>query len=109
MALSRRAAEAVVTFVEERGDYVAHVARTVIPDESATTTIVCNDPALDVVLEDLHCVRFSAGDGHPDVFGLPDVDYLLGSGRFFARKFDVDTDAAVLDALDRRLFPPASA
>ena len=108
MALSRRAAEAVVAFVGQRADYVAHVARTVIPDESATATIVCNDPALRVELEDLHRVRFSTGDGHPDVFRLPDVAYLLDSGRFFARKFDVEVDSAVLDALDRRLFSTGS-
>jgi hypothetical protein len=104
MALSRRAAEAVVEFVDGHDDYVRHYARTVIPDESAIATIVCNAPDLHVRDEELHHVRFSSGDGHPDVFCLDDVDELVSSGRFFARKFDLDVDAAVLDALDHHVF-----
>jgi len=107
MALSRRAAEAAVEFVAGHDDYVRHYARTVIPDESATATIVCNDPHLRVRDEELHHVRFSSGDGHPDVFALDDVDELVGSGRFFARKFDLEVDASVLDALDHHVFGTA--
>lgn len=104
MALSHRAAETVDRFVNDHADYVRHYSRTVIPDESATATIVCNDPNLRVHDEHLHRVRFSSNDGHPDVFGLDDVDELVNSGRFFARKFDVDVDGGVLDALDRHIF-----
>ena len=104
MALSRRAAETVVEFVGDREDYVRYYSRTVIPDESATATIVCNDPRLQVHNEHLHRVRFSADDGHPDTFGLEDVDELVKPGRFFARKFDIDVDSAVLDALDQHVF-----
>jgi hypothetical protein len=104
MALSRRSAEAVVEFVAAHDDYVRHYARTVIPDESATATIVCNDPDLRVKNEATHHVRFSPGAGHPEVFRRGDLDELVESGRFFARKFDIDVDVDVLDALDRHLF-----
>jgi hypothetical protein len=104
MALSRRAAESVVEFVRDREDFVRHYSRTVIPDESATATIVCNDSRLHVRDEHLHRVRFSANDGHPDVYRLDDLDELVRPGRFFARKFDIDVDSAVLDALDRHIF-----
>lgn len=104
MMLSRRAAHHVVAFVDTRADYVRHFSRTVIPDESATATIVCNDPLLRVHNGHLHRIRFSSTDGHPDVFGLEDLDELIECGRFFARKFDVDIDSAILDALDERLF-----
>ena len=65
---------------------------------------MCNAPDLHVRDEELHHVRFSSGDGHPDVFCLDDVGELMGSGRFFARKFDLDVDAEVLDALDLHVF-----
>jgi len=104
MALSRRAAEKVVEFVRDREDYVRYYSRTVIPDESATATIVCNDPELTVRDEGLHHVRFSSLEGHPDAFGLADLGELVGSGRYFARKFDIDVDAAVLSALDEHIF-----
>ena len=65
---------------------------------------MCNAPDLHVRDEEIHHVRFSSGDGHPDVFRLDDVGELASSGRFFARKFDLDVDADVLDALDQRVF-----
>ena len=104
MGLSRRAAESVVEFVDNHADYVHHYSRTVIPDESATATIVCNDHLLRVHNEPLHRICFTSTDGHPDTFGLDDLDELVESGRFFARKFDVDVDSSILDALDERLF-----
>jgi hypothetical protein len=104
IALSRRAAEAVVQFVRGHEDYVRHFARTAQPIEAATATIVCNDPTIRVRNEKLHWVRFSSGSGHPDVLRLEMLDELVGSGKFFARKFDIDTDSAVLDALDQHLF-----
>src|ERR1700690_2796258 len=90
MGLSRRAAQRVVAFVDDRADYVRHFSRTVIPDESATATIVCNDPLLRIHNGHLHRIRFSSTDGHPDVFGLDDLGKLIEPGRFFARKFDVE-------------------
>ena len=110
MALSRRAAETVVEFVGDHEGYVRHYSQTVIPDESATATIVCNDARLVVHPHGLHHVRFSSVDGHPDVFGLGDLAELVDSGLYFARKFDIDGDTAVLDALDRHVLgsgPPS--
>ena len=104
MGLSRRAAEAVVEFVGDREDYVRYYSRTVTPDESATSTIVCNDSRLQIHEEPLHRVRFSSDDGHPDIFRLADVGELVKPGRFFARKFDIDVDSAVLDVLDQHVF-----
>lgn len=99
-ALSRRAAERVIRFIDEHPDYESYVSRTVIPLESATGSILFNDPAITVKSEVIHYVRF--GDlesGRPDIFGAADVDALTTSGHYFARKFSLG-DAAVLDLLD---------
>jgi hypothetical protein len=105
MALSRRAAEAVTRYVAAHDDYVRYYEKTVIPDESATATIVCNDPTLKVWNGMLHWTRWSDGDrGHPDVLVLDDLEDIVNSDKFFARKFDIAVDGAVLDALDQRLF-----
>jgi len=105
MALSRRATEAVTEYVESHKEYVRHYSRTVIPDESATATIVCNDPTLKVWNGTLHWTRWTDGDhGHPDVLVLDDLEDFVSSDKLFARKFDVGVDSAVLDALDRRIF-----
>ena len=99
-ALSRRAVECVVQYVEAHPDYVRYAARTIIPLESATGSILFNDPSITTIWSVIHYVRFSdPASGRPDVFDLDDVDELVNSGHFFARKFPLG-DAAVLDALD---------
>ena len=107
VTLSRRAAEAVSAFVNTHGEYVRHFARTVIPDEAATLTIVCNDPTLRLQRENLHYMRFTDGQGSPDVFTARNLEELTTSGKFFARKFDPDVDESILDALDDHLFAGA--
>ncbi|HUI04226.1 MAG TPA: beta-1,6-N-acetylglucosaminyltransferase [Acidimicrobiales bacterium] len=107
VALSRRAAEGLTTFVRTHSDYVHHFARTAQPDEAATLTVVCNDPTLQLRREDLHYTRFRPGEASPDVFVRGDLDELMASGRFFARKFDIDLDETILDALDDHVFAGA--
>jgi hypothetical protein len=76
-----------------------------IPDESATVTIVGNDPTLKVGSGNLHWTRWTDGDlGHPDVPVLNDLGDFVSSDIFFARKLDVEVDCSVLDALDQRIF-----
>ncbi len=48
----------------------------------------------------LHYISWDAVPG-PKILGMEDLDAMLASGKAFARKFDVDVDAAVLDRLDR--------
>lgn len=103
-ALSREALEHVVHYVEAHPDFVRYYARTVIPLESATGSIVFNDPDLTVSNINLHTIRFSAPTtGRPDVFDYGDLDFLRSSGGVFARKFDA-TNADVFDELDKTVF-----
>jgi hypothetical protein len=68
---------------------------------------LCNDPATRVADGDLHHVRWSnALSGHPDIFHAKDVDELAMSSKYFARKFDIDDDAVVLDRLDDLIARP---
>lgn len=101
LTLSRRAAEFVVDAVRRRPDYVEYCRRTAHPDESATATLVCNAPWVRIERRDLHYVRWThSGTGHPDVFRTEDLPELLTAPGYFARKFDIATDAHVLDELD---------
>jgi hypothetical protein len=114
-ALSRNAMQRVVDYVDTHPDFVRYYKRTVIPVESATGTIIFNDAtlAVDHALATgayalsfgapLHAIRFSdVASGRPDVFSTGDLDYLLSSGAYFARKFEHDDD--VLDELDKTIF-----
>lgn len=99
-ALSRRAAEHVIQFIDANPDYASYAASTIIPLESATGSILFNDPDLRVKSSALYFARFGDPEsGRPDIFGIADVDELINDDRFFARKFRLG-DTATLDALD---------
>jgi hypothetical protein len=103
-ALSDQALRVVVEYVERHPDFVRYYSRTVIPVESATATIVCNDPGLTIDNTAIHAVRWQDPvSGRPDTYSLADLDFLIDSGRPFARKFDY-RDTALLDALDEIVF-----
>lgn len=100
-ALSSRSIEHLLRFLDENPRLVRYYERTIIPLESATATIMCNDPDLVVEPASLHAVRWTnPTSGRPDVFHSEDVDFLEASGLPFARKVEED-DTALLDELDR--------
>lgn len=99
-ALSRKAVERVVGYVAGNPGFVRYAARTIIPLESATATILGNAPDIRLHREQLHHIRWSDRlSGRPDEFRATDLAELTGSGRFFARKFSLD-DHEILDRLD---------
>ena len=106
-ALSRSAMEHVIKYLDSHPDFVSYYSRTVIPLESATGTIVFNDPELKVENIGLHAIVWSNPDsGRPDVIGLDDLEFLRNSGAVFARKFD-HSSAEVLSEIDKMVFPPS--
>ena len=74
------------------------------PDESYYQTILCNEPSLRVFPETLHYIRWaSVGDAHPSVLNDQDVEEIVNSGKYFARKFDMNVAPHVLDLIDQAL------
>lgn len=55
--------------------------------------------------ENFREMDFPKGAINPRVFTMADLPRLLASPAFFARKFDIAADAAILDALESRLQP----
>jgi hypothetical protein len=103
-SLSYKAAELVVEYARMNPAYVDYYRRTIIPDESATATIIYNSPSLHVDPHNLHYVRWTnPKTGHPDVFRADDLPELLAAPEFFARKFDIATDSEILDKLEEVL------
>ncbi len=101
LSLSSRAVNYVVSYVQEHPDYSHYYRNTIIPEESATPTLVCNAPGFHVNPRELHYVRWSnPHSGHPDTFVTRDLPELLAAREYFARKFDMATDSTILDRLD---------
>jgi hypothetical protein len=100
--LSRRCVEYVLHFVDRNPSYVNFFKSVFIPDETFFHTILLNSPLKDTVLNvPLHYIDWSKPTPpYPAYLTRDDFTNIIESGRFFARKFDSDIDAAILDMID---------
>ncbi len=72
------------------------------PDEFIFQTILFNSVYKDkMVNNDLRYIDWSGGGVSPKILSMADADTLLASGKLYARKFDINKDAAILDVLDK--------
>lgn len=102
-ALSRRAVEHVHDTVGRRPELVRFFEHVLHPDELFFQTLLMNSELAPTLVDDhLHYVSWDAVPG-PKILGVDDLDAMLASGKMFARKFDVEADATVLDLLDERV------
>ena len=91
----------VDTFAETHRDFVKFFEHVYVPDEIFFNTVVMNSPFRDRVAgDDLRYYDWSAAADNPAVLTTRDFDALASTPALFARKFDPNTDAAVLDRLD---------
>lgn len=91
-------------FLERNSEYARFFATTRSADEMFFQTIVMNSPFREQVLNrNLHYLDWSEHGRSPKSLTGEDFLPMLASGRFFARKFDMETDATVLDMLDDHL------
>jgi hypothetical protein len=101
MTLSAQAARVVIETAGRDSALMRYYRGSLIPSESFFATVLLNHPELEIALEDRRLISFAApGVPHPDVFTSADLGRLVDSDMDFARKFDEEVDAEVLDALD---------
>jgi hypothetical protein len=75
-----------------------------IPDEMFFQTMLMNSNfSEELVNEAITYVHFVGSAPSPSLLGLGDFPMLIQSPAYFARKFDIDLDPSILDALDRQL------
>jgi hypothetical protein len=102
LTLNRRALRTVLDAANDRR-LMRFFRRVAIPSESFFATVLLNDGSLRVAGHNRRFVSFEAPlTPHPETLTMADLDRLLASECDFARKFDADGDADVLDALDQR-------
>jgi hypothetical protein len=91
----------VDAFVRANPDFVRFFRRVIVPDEIFFQTIVMNSPFRGrMAPDDLRYVDWEGNGDHPKILTMEDFDDLMSSSRLFARKFDPQVDAAVLDRID---------
>jgi hypothetical protein len=103
--LSWRCVQYVDRFVRRNPSFVRFFRSVEVPDEIFFQTILMNSPLRDsVVDDDLRYVEWRHwNDARPAALGKQDLARIMGSGKLFARKFDVEQDAAILDLIDEAL------
>jgi hypothetical protein len=74
-----------------------------IPEEIFFQTVLVNSPLRETLVNRaLHYTAWPGGP-HPKTLGVEDFPTLAASDVLYARKFDVERDSLVLDAIDREL------
>lgn len=75
------------------------------PDEFFFHTLLANSPLADRLQNQrLVYLDFSSKNAHPAILTMYDLDAVLSSNKFFARKFDSTIDCSVLDLIDKKVF-----
>ena len=96
----------MLKFAEAHPRLASHYRRSLFaPSESYYQTILRNLPSLNLCTNNsLRLIRWThPKTGHPDVLTSEDFEWMVNSGRHFARKIDQRVDARLLDLLDERL------
>jgi core-2/I-Branching enzyme len=106
--LSAEAVRTILAFPERHRDTFLFFRHVKTPDEMFLQTVLVNSPERNrVANESIHYIEWPGGS-HPATFGQEDFPRLAASGMLFARKFDVEQDAEILDLIDRELLGQAS-
>ena len=99
--LSRRAVDYLFEFLMRRPDVLRHFRHTYVPSESLYHTIYCNAPDLRVERSNLRFILWDSPDASsPRILTCGDLEAMHQASAFFARKFDMRADPAVLDKLE---------
>ena len=102
--LSRAAAEYVVGFVAEHPRLRRFALLTWGSDEFLVPTILRNSPLhASIHNNNLRYIDWSCGGFSPKILASTDFTALRASPKLWARKFDIEVDAAILDKLDQNL------
>lgn len=105
MNLSRRAVEYLWSKKEMTARLVSYLKGTFGPDETLFQTVLLNGSGLNIASDDKRFVLWRDDLPNPLMLCLDHLEAIVGSGAFFARKFDDTVCPEVLDQLDEVIQP----
>jgi hypothetical protein len=98
--LTTPAARYVLDFLQKHPELVRYYKFCWGADEFIFSTIIYNSHFRDRIVNNLVYVDWSEKKAHPKILTIHDLDALKHSDKLFARKFDMETDALIIDELD---------
>ena len=82
-------------------DFYKH---TFVPDEMLFQTMLKNSAWKDTIVDhNLRNINWSEGPEYPKIWRSKDFERLIGSGKFFARKFDENVDNQIIEQLENHI------
>lgn len=88
-------------FMDKNPSYLKYLMTTWSSDEFCWNTLIMNSPFKNNLAEGyLRYIDWSAGGANPKTFTTNDLDRILASGQFLARKFDETVDNEILIQLE---------
>lgn len=100
---SRAGAEYLLGFLREHPEVLRYFRYTLLTEEHLPQMVLLNSPRADRVRNSaLRLIDWPEEGAHPRTLTAADARLVLDApaGDLFARKFDIDTDAAILDLID---------
>ena len=102
--LSRGCIVYLRAFVAAHPDLVEAFSRKLVPDEAFVPSILASAGRFELVAGDPRHIVWPRGhDGSPAILRAKDYASITASGKSFARKFDAQLDARILDQLDEHV------
>ena len=99
--LTPGAAQYVLDFLDEHPEVVRYFKYCWGADEFIFATIIYNSAFREKILDNLVHVIWYEGKGHPEILTSKNFNELKASEKLFARKFDMDVDAGIIDMLEK--------
>jgi hypothetical protein len=92
----------ILNFLKANPDYFKFFSTVFIPEEHFFQIILLNSPIkTQIVNDNLRYILWDNSHGsHPVILGINNIDDILKSQKLYARKFDIEIDREVLDAID---------
>ncbi|HVU95080.1 MAG TPA: beta-1,6-N-acetylglucosaminyltransferase [Puia sp.] len=105
--ISADAVKYILDFVENNPSVVRYFKYCWGADELIFSTILYNSPFRQRIEDNLTYVDWTGrSDGHPRILDKADFQKIISSGKFFARKLDLDYDSELVNLLEKEIATP---
>ena len=101
------AAHALLSDTPQRRKLIEHLSHRLHADETFYQTMLCNNPNLKICRENRRYAEWPSWASHPKVLALEDLEKIVASQAFFARKLDLNTCPDLFRKLDAMADSPA--